>query len=351
MSYSSITTNLGLRLIDYASDPYHEDEWFNLRLIDGALELNQVNQPFAVATGSGSAYVADYTPDQTLAVGLTLVFIAPAANTGAVTLAVDGQAAKAIKINGADPSANSITSGMLVKVVYDGTNFNVIYPVFQTTVAQRITVGASGATVDALADEFVVENSANVGMSLLSPNATTARIFFGSVSKPDAGGFAYDHSADRLYLRAGQAQGAYVGTDKIIRQPDAPLVNAYITYAATAAPANGTVIIFNTEVVDTTNSYNNASGVFTAPVAGTYECSVANEFIGSSNVREVMAFYKNGVQVTPTFNLEANSTGYFGHLHRTFITLAVGDTVDFRMVTLAATNLTGRLELTIKLVA
>ncbi|MCA2589489.1 MAG: hypothetical protein IM509_01650, partial [Microcystis sp. M31BS1] len=205
MSFDATTSNFGFRLINFATDPYTDDEWFNWKLLDGLLTGSQSGIPFCIATGTGSAFVADYTPDQTLAIGLSLAIKTPLANTGAVTLAVDGAAAKPIKINGSDPAAGAFPAGMYLRLVYDGTNFNVVYPTFTLSQGSKITTAASGATASNGAADFQVESNTNIGMSLLCPNGSfIGRYFLGNVSKPDAGGLYYDFSVDRLYLRAGQ---------------------------------------------------------------------------------------------------------------------------------------------------
>lgn len=86
----------------------------------------------SVVNGTGDAITMDFTPDfPSLAAGLAITFIAEAANTGAVTLAIDGGAAKAIgEYNGAYSAleANDIRSGQVVTIVYDGTQWVMMSP-------------------------------------------------------------------------------------------------------------------------------------------------------------------------------------------------------------------------------
>lgn len=56
--------------------------------------------PFAVATGTGDALIADFSPDARLVDGAQILLRASAANTGAATLAADGVAARAITKQG-----------------------------------------------------------------------------------------------------------------------------------------------------------------------------------------------------------------------------------------------------------
>lgn len=351
MSYSSITSNAGFRLIDYATDPYHQDEWFNWKLLDGLLTLTQTNTPYVNATGTGAAFVADYTPDQVLAVGLTLSFKVPVSNTGAVTLAVDGQAAKPIKINGSNPAANTLATGMYVKVVYDGTNFNVVYPSFTALGSNIITAGVSGATADPLADSLVVEDSTNIGLSLLSPDGTTGRLYFGSVTKPDGGGLVYDHAINRLYLRANQFNGPYLDADKVIRQPARPGVYAYKTYTAAALPASAAQILFDNEGFDFANNYDPVTSTFNAPFAGTYKITVDFGVTGSAAVNHVIGVYKNGV-LLGSQTISISTSQNFSKTFFTWAALVAGDLITVKMVTNGgASNISGNALLTIELLA
>ena len=85
-----------------------------------------------VVGGTGDAITMDFTPDfPTLAAGLSITFIAEAANTTAVTLAIDGGTAKDIKKYGGAIGAlvaNDIRSGQVVTIVYDGTQWVMMSP-------------------------------------------------------------------------------------------------------------------------------------------------------------------------------------------------------------------------------
>jgi hypothetical protein len=311
MSVSAVTTNYGFRLIDYATDPYVDDEWFNLRLLDGLLSGAQATIPFVVATGAVNTYAALYAPVPTLTVGLTLAFKTNAANTGACTFNPNALGAAPLKVNGSDPAANAFLSGMYLKVVWDGTNWNVVYPSFTVSPGAKITTAASGAVADVLADDLVIENNNDVGLSLLSPINKFSRYYFGTPVKPDAGGIVYDHSVDRMYFRANQQNGPYVDTGKLVRQPTLPVFWAYKTVSAAAAfPVVPSTFIANTELVDQGNNYDNTTGEFTAPVAGLYEFNfnyynLANLATSCDWKTGVMV---NGVQTGPTFEITSSST-------------------------------------------
>lgn len=80
---------------------------------------------YAQDTGSANTYVVNIL-DVTTAynAGLRIQFKAASANTGAATINVNGQGAKTIVYDtGATLLANAIRAGMIVEVIYDGTNF------------------------------------------------------------------------------------------------------------------------------------------------------------------------------------------------------------------------------------
>jgi hypothetical protein len=57
---------------------------------------------------------------------------------------------------------------------------------------------------------------------------------------------------------------------------------SFAAYRATSQQASGTTLIMNTEQFDRGGNYNNATGVFTAPVAGVYSFSASAELTNST---------------------------------------------------------------------
>jgi len=80
---------------------------------------------YAADSGTANTYVVALSPVVgSLVAGQTVKFLAGNANTGASTLAVNAQAAKAITKNGAVAlAAGDISANQLVSVIYDGTQF------------------------------------------------------------------------------------------------------------------------------------------------------------------------------------------------------------------------------------
>lgn len=98
-------------------------------------------------TATGTADAITLTPSPAItayAAGQTFRFISSAANTGAVTVAVSGLAAKAVTKSGTTALvANDILSGAVYDIVYDGTQFqvNLVIPanLVTTDTAQTIS--------------------------------------------------------------------------------------------------------------------------------------------------------------------------------------------------------------------
>lgn len=194
MSVSKYTPS-GFGLIDFDSDDWHQQEWNNWTLVDALIQSALGDVALPVVGGTANAITLTYTPAKVITNGSTIVFIPTASPTGAVTVATDGGAAKALQVLGAAITAGDIVAGDIVKAVYDGTLFQVQYPIRKYG---RITVniGASGCTVDAIADDITVHSNLDVGISLLSPNNKKASIAFGDPENAKAGLIQFDHATD-----------------------------------------------------------------------------------------------------------------------------------------------------------
>lgn len=83
---------------------------------------------YAADGGSTDAYVVSLDPAPTAySEGMTIVFKANTANTGAATLNVNSLGEKTIKkLHDQDLTTNDIEAGQIVMVVYDGTNFQLL---------------------------------------------------------------------------------------------------------------------------------------------------------------------------------------------------------------------------------
>lgn len=78
---------------------------------------------FGTGGGTGNAHTLTLTPAPTAySGGMVVKYLAPAANTGAVTLTVGALPSKALKYKGAAIPSGFITSGMPIMAMYDAVN-------------------------------------------------------------------------------------------------------------------------------------------------------------------------------------------------------------------------------------
>jgi hypothetical protein len=118
-------------------------------------------------TGTLTPAITTYTAGQ------MFYFVAVGANTGAVTLNINGLGAKAITSNGANAlSAGDISSGEIIVVVYDGTQFQIISNL-------NTTVAAAGSNT-----QLQYNNSGVLGGSTLTYNNSTGGF---SIAAPSSG--------------------------------------------------------------------------------------------------------------------------------------------------------------------
>lgn len=205
-------TYLGFKLIDFNSDNWHDDEWYNWTLLDSYFHSAFGDVPIPVVGGTANAITLDYTPDRALINGLTVVFIPTQSPTGAVTLAVDGQAPKPLLVLGQPVAAGDFLAGEPVKAIFDGTSFNTVAPLKKFSQI-NIIAGPSGATANATANDLTISHSDSAGISILTPNNRIGALYFSDPELNTAGFVRYDHASDTLELgRAGVVQHSISST-------------------------------------------------------------------------------------------------------------------------------------------
>lgn len=145
-------------------------------------------------------------PITAYATGQTFRFVSAGANTGAVTLALNGLVAKAVTKTGATAlAAGDIPSGAVVEVIYDGTQFQMLglastgSPTFTGTV----TIGASTAnqTISTNITETVTSSTASrpyYSMENTTADATAAGLLF----YKSRGGLATSNNDELLKVEA-----------------------------------------------------------------------------------------------------------------------------------------------------
>lgn len=198
------TDNYSVPLSAFDTPTWVDEDHARWRLLDALIAaINDVDVPFAVATGAADAFVVTYSPAITsYSLGLIISFKANNAITGASTVNVNGLGAKAIKANGEDTELGDIPVDAYVRAIYDGTNFSLIDPKKTISGNRNIIVGVSGATANASTD-FYVESSGPTYEELLGPNASTQGYMFSRPAMSYAGGIVYDHINELVVIRVG----------------------------------------------------------------------------------------------------------------------------------------------------
>lgn len=184
------TTAKGLKLINFNSDNWNQDEYDNWTLIDALLSASLGDTPFCVATGTASAILLNYTPDKVLVNGTTVVFRTAYDSTGATTVNVDGLGVKPVILRGAALVAGDLLAGDVVRAVYDGTSFNVIEPI--RSVSNLKILG-----------NLLVSLITNGSIAMLGPNTTTQALNFGDPEASADGAVTYNHATRVLDLIRG----------------------------------------------------------------------------------------------------------------------------------------------------
>lgn len=196
MSIYGYTTH-GFKLIDFNSDNWHGDEWYNWTLLDGLLTASLGDIPLPVVGGTANDITLDYTPNQTLVNGLSVIFIPTLTPTGPVTLDVDGQGPKPLLVLGLPVAAGDFLAGEPIRAVYDGTNFHTIAPLKKFSQI-TIVAGPSGATPHPNANDLTISHDENAGINILTPNTKQGILAFGDPQASLASYMKYDHATNIL---------------------------------------------------------------------------------------------------------------------------------------------------------
>ncbi|MQU78030.1 hypothetical protein FB009_117107 [Sinorhizobium medicae] len=183
-----------------------------IRGIRGAIKRAHVRtNPYYTTTGTGNAYVLTYVgAPLAYTKGDPYEFFADRANTGAVTLNVNGLGAKALVMpDGSALTANQIKAGRVVSVIYNGTSFvmngyvdqnlklgDVSANTLTLTTALTIPEGGTGSTTAAAARTALgTDNANNITLGTLAlsrggtgaNDAATARTNLGLVAVAASG--------------------------------------------------------------------------------------------------------------------------------------------------------------------
>ncbi len=126
MASTQTSTNLGL-VLPGTTSPDVTNANDTIALLTAALLTLDNLSGLQTDTGTANTYAVALNPAVALFTGMELNFKAAHANTGASTLALNGGSAKAITKNGTTALAGAeIAANQIVKVIYDGTEWQLI---------------------------------------------------------------------------------------------------------------------------------------------------------------------------------------------------------------------------------
>mgnify|MGYP003119435959 CR=1 FL=1 len=167
------------------------------------------------------------------------------------------------------------------------------------------TASAGTVTASTQADDLVIENSAEGGMTIITPDNQSARIRFTSPATDgtDTGGgeLFYRHNIAKVRLASTKANGVLSlstgtgGVDRLlidsagqITMPSQPAFQVYPSVAQNNIPIlSWTTVAFGAESYDVGGNF--AGNTFTAPISGKYQL---NLFIRLGNVDITPSYYQ-----------------------------------------------------------
>ncbi len=106
--------------------------------------------------------------------------------------------------------SNTISGDVTITgdLTVQGSNTNTYDEIVQGQLI--VQTGSSGATVDSNADELVVESNGNAGISILTPNANTGQLAFGSDSDAYGAFVSWQGSANQMTIATANADDSLV---------------------------------------------------------------------------------------------------------------------------------------------
>jgi chaperonin GroEL (HSP60 family) len=162
----------------------------------------------------------------------------------------------------------------------------------------------------------LVLNGATSGSTTLSPvDAVTA-----TITLPSATATLATLGANTF---TGNQSITGTVTAEIVLAQSQPMFSAYLSTSATNVTGMGAnyTVIFNTEVFDISSSYNNATGVFTAPYTGRYRIGAR---VTLDDLSTAMTVYSVAIATT-TRNCTSKFAANSGSNPNNQITLSVDD--------------------------
>ena len=181
-------------------------------------------------------------------------------------------------------------------------------------VGLHVKTADSGASVDASADELVIENSANAGMTIASGASSNGIIYFADSGSTYDGYINYSQDDREMTLGTAQTAALKIDATGAVTKPLQPAFQARgssnVTDYATSTTHD---VVFGTEVFDQNADF--ASNTFTAPITGKYALNASLYLINAENDAsyhqlDIVTSNRNNYAIVGNYVFDGNSNYY-----------------------------------------
>jgi hypothetical protein len=197
----------------------------------------------------------------------------------------------------------------------------------------HIKTADSSGDVSTSADNLVIEDSGDSGMTILGGTSNHSRINFGDSGDNDIGQITYDHGANAMNIKTNASGSLYITADGEITKARQPMFSVRPTNAVTNVTGDGSLAYLGSSITATErfDVGSNVSGMrFTAPVAGKYLLCGQLIFSGLASNHTLTNFLLVTSNQTyyPFYGAEIDTVAYLGSHGSAFSIIADMDASD-----------------------